>query len=83
MLPATYPVPTTAERIRSACARAGGALLAFERAGAREDPVDEVRLQWALVARSVHFGRSQDGDRQSAVQQRVLGRDLVGAVAFA
>ena len=40
MLPATYPVPTTAERIRSACARAGGALLAFERAGAREDPVD-------------------------------------------
>jgi hypothetical protein len=33
-------VPTTAERIRSACARAGGALLAFERAGAREDPVD-------------------------------------------
>src|SRR5271155_2955246 len=35
MLPLTSPLPTTAERIRSACARAGGALLAVE----REDPV--------------------------------------------
>jgi hypothetical protein len=36
MLPLTSAAPTTAERIRSACARAGGALLAVE----REDPVD-------------------------------------------
>ncbi|QLL07359.1 DUF2470 domain-containing protein [Mycobacterium vicinigordonae] len=35
MLPVTHPTPTTAERIRSACARAGGALLAVENA----DPV--------------------------------------------
>ena len=35
MLPLTSAAPTTAERIRSACARAGGALLAIE----REDPV--------------------------------------------
>ena len=35
MLPLTSATPTTAERIRSACARAGGALLAVE----REDPV--------------------------------------------
>ncbi len=35
MLPLTSASPTTAERIRSACARAGGALLAVE----REDPV--------------------------------------------
>ena len=35
MLPLTSAAPTTAERIRSACARAGGALLAVE----REDPV--------------------------------------------
>ncbi len=35
MLPLTGPAPTTAERIRSACARAGGALLAVD----REDPV--------------------------------------------
>ena len=35
MLPLTSTSPTTAERIRSACARAGGALLAVE----REDPV--------------------------------------------
>ena len=35
MFPLTSPTPTTAERIRSACARAGGALLAIE----RDDPV--------------------------------------------
>ncbi|SOX56650.1 hypothetical protein MAAFP003_5358 [Mycobacterium ahvazicum] len=35
MLPPTSAAPTTAERIRSACARAGGALLAVD----REDPV--------------------------------------------
>ncbi|HEY0227991.1 MAG TPA: DUF2470 domain-containing protein [Mycobacterium sp.] len=35
MLPLTSAAPTTAERIRSACLRAGGALLAVE----REDPV--------------------------------------------
>jgi Protein of unknown function (DUF2470) len=43
MLPLTSPAPTTAERIRSACARAGGALLALENGGeageARQDPV--------------------------------------------
>lgn len=36
MLPVTPPKPTTAERIRSACVRAGGALLAVDGA----DPVD-------------------------------------------
>lgn len=30
VLPVTHPTPTTAERIRSACVRAGGALLAVE-----------------------------------------------------
>jgi Protein of unknown function (DUF2470) len=35
MLPLTSAAPTTAERIRSACTRAGGALLAVE----RDDPV--------------------------------------------
>jgi Domain of unknown function (DUF2470) len=35
VLPLSCPAPTTAERIRSACARAGGALLAIE----RQDPV--------------------------------------------
>jgi Protein of unknown function (DUF2470) len=35
MLPLTSPAPTTAERIRSACARAGGALLGIE----RQDPI--------------------------------------------
>jgi Protein of unknown function (DUF2470) len=35
----TSPAPTTAERIRSVCARTGGALLALENSGARQDPV--------------------------------------------
>jgi hypothetical protein len=39
MLPLTSDAPTTAERIRSACARAGGALLAIENDGARKEPV--------------------------------------------
>jgi hypothetical protein len=39
VLPVTHPVPSTAERIRSACVRAGGALLAIEHSVAREDPV--------------------------------------------
>ena len=35
MLPLTSAAPTTAERIRSACVRAGGALLAIETRRAR------------------------------------------------
>ena len=38
MAPLSGPAPTTAERIRSACARAGGALLALESGAARQDP---------------------------------------------
>lgn len=39
MLPVTHPTPTTAERIRSACVRAGGALLAVEDADPVATPV--------------------------------------------
>ena len=39
MLPLTKTVPTTAERIRSACVRTGGALLALETWGECQDPV--------------------------------------------
>ncbi|OBI87778.1 DUF2470 domain-containing protein [Mycobacterium asiaticum] len=39
MLPVTHPTPTTAERIRSACVRAGGALLAVEGADPVATPV--------------------------------------------
>jgi hypothetical protein len=39
MLPLTSAAPTTSERIRSACIRAGGALLAIENADARTEPV--------------------------------------------
>jgi uncharacterized protein DUF2470 len=39
MLPLTQSAPTTAERIRSACTRAGGALVALETEGASQGPV--------------------------------------------
>jgi Protein of unknown function (DUF2470) len=39
MAPLSCPNPTTAERIRSACARAGGALLALETGVTRGDPI--------------------------------------------
>lgn len=39
MLPVTQPTPTTAERIRSACVRAGGALLAVDGADPVATPV--------------------------------------------
>jgi hypothetical protein len=39
MLPLTSAAPTTAERIRSACTRAGGALLAIENEDPRKEPV--------------------------------------------
>ncbi|WP_231639743.1 DUF2470 domain-containing protein [Mycobacterium sp. Marseille-P9652] len=39
MLPLTDAAPTTAERIRSACARAGGALLALDNGAVRRDTV--------------------------------------------
>lgn len=39
MLPLTSAVPTTAERIRTVSARAGGALLALEDGKAREEPL--------------------------------------------
>jgi hypothetical protein len=39
VLPLTHPVPTTAERIRSACVRAGGALLAIEHEDTRDAPM--------------------------------------------
>lgn len=39
VLPLSCHAPSTAERIRSACVRAGGALLALENEGAHDDPV--------------------------------------------
>ncbi|MGB8389561.1 MAG: DUF2470 domain-containing protein [Mycobacterium sp.] len=39
MLTLSCPAPTTAERIRSACTRAGGALLAIEHPQVHQDPV--------------------------------------------
>jgi hypothetical protein len=56
MLPLTGAAPTTAERIRSACARAGGALLAVE----REDPV-ATPVQHLLHDGSFAVGLPVDG----------------------
>jgi hypothetical protein len=72
MLPQTSPVPTTAERIRSACARAGGALLAIECEEPRQEPVatpvhhllDDGTFAVALS--------SEDADRRAFESQAVL-----------
>lgn len=45
MLPLTRAVPTTAERVRSACVRAGGALLAIEDETARVEPCQDPRRE--------------------------------------
>ncbi len=60
VLPLTNPAPTTAERIRSACVRAGGALLAIE----HEDPV-ATPVHHLLHDGSFAFALPVDRDRQA------------------
>src|SRR5271166_4717573 len=61
MLPLTSATPTTAERIRSACVRAGGALLAVEGADPVATPVHHLLHDGSFavavpVARAVASG---------------------------
>ena len=71
MLPQTCPAPTTAERIRSACVRAGGALLALETRHARQDP----------VVMPVHH-LLPDGSFALALPSEREGRPIAGAQAL-
>jgi hypothetical protein len=69
------PAPTTAERIRSACARAGGALLALEGRGARRDPIATPvhhLLHDGSFAIAVPVDRAGEADRPLTGSQALL-----------
>ncbi len=71
MLPLTQPAPTTAERIRSACARAGGSLLAID----GQDPVAAPfhhLLHDGSFATALPLGLVGDAPRRVAGSQAVL-----------
>jgi uncharacterized protein DUF2470 len=75
MPPLSCLAPTTAERIRSACARAGGALLALETRGARQDPVATPvhhLLQDGSFAVAVPVDRVAEADRPLCGSQALL-----------
>lgn len=68
MLPPTHAAPTTAERIRSACARSAGALVAIDREGPVTTPVqhllDDGSFAIALPSRRTGTtGRPVDGSQ--------------------
>ncbi|MFZ1179589.1 MAG: DUF2470 domain-containing protein, partial [Mycobacterium sp.] len=68
MFPLSCPAPTTAERIRSACVRAGGALLALEKGeehdDAHADPV-AVPMHHLLHDGSIALAFPADRDRSA------------------
>ena len=75
MSPLGCHAPTTAERIRSACARAGGAILALESWGARQDPVATPvhhLLHDGSFAIAVPVDRAGEADRPLAGSQALL-----------
>src|ERR1700758_2364882 len=79
MLPPSCDAPTTAERIRSACARAGAALLALETRGespgARQDPVATPvhhLLPDGSFAIAVPVDRADEADRPLFGSQALL-----------
>lgn len=83
MLPLSCPDPTTAERIRSACVRAGGALLALE--NGRENPREDGQERQDPVATPVHhlmadgsFALAVPTDRDAAT----TGRPVSGSQAL-
>ncbi len=75
MLPLSCPAPTTAERIRSACARAGGALLALEDGSEHEDPVTTPvhhLLHDGSFALALPIDRERETDRAVSGSQALL-----------
>ncbi len=75
MLPLSCPAPTTAERIRSACVRAGGALLALEEGEGRQDPVVTPvhhLLPDGSFALALPVDRDHDTDRPLSGSQALL-----------
>ena len=71
MLPLTCPAPTTAERIRSACVRAGGALLAIERQDPVATPVHHLMADGSF-ALALPVDRDADAARAISGSQALL-----------
>jgi len=71
VLPLICPAPTTAERIRSACVRAGGALLAIERQDPIATPVHHLMADGSF-ALALPVDRSADADRAISGSQALL-----------
>ncbi len=71
MLPLSCPAPTAAERIRSACVRAGGALLAIEDEDPVATPVHHL-LQDGSFALALPRDRKRDTDRTISGSQALL-----------
>jgi Protein of unknown function (DUF2470) len=78
MLPLTSPAPTTAERIRSACARAGGALLALETGKATGQACqDPIATPVHHLLRDGSFAVALPVDRVGAAGPPVCGSQAV------
>ncbi|HEY3994753.1 MAG TPA: DUF2470 domain-containing protein [Mycobacterium sp.] len=71
MLPLSCPAPTTAERIRSACVRAGGALLAIERHDPVATPVHHLMADGSFVL-ALPVDREAAGARAISGSQALL-----------
>src|SRR6201996_4093716 len=63
---ANCPAPTTAERIRSTCVRAGGALLAVERAEPLATPLHHLLADGAFAVTVPTGGPAADCDARGA-----------------
>jgi Protein of unknown function (DUF2470) len=72
VLPLSCPAPTTAERIRSACVRAGGALLALENGQEGHDPV-ETPLHHLMADGSFALAVPADSHRDAEADRSVSG----------
>jgi hypothetical protein len=71
VLPLICPAPTTAERIRSACVRAGGALLAIERQDPVATPVHHLMADGSF-ALALPVDRDADAARAISGSQALL-----------
>jgi hypothetical protein len=70
VLPVTSPTPTTAERIRTACVRAGGALLAVERQEPVATPIHHLLPDgsFAVALPVEHESTKEAGDQQALLE---------------
>ena len=78
MFPLSCPAPTTAERIRSACVRAGGALLALEKGEAHDDAhADPVAVPVHHLLHDGSIALAFPADRDRSAGRPVSGSQAV------